>query len=80
MAGPHGLREYKRSRERQQTTGTGGGVSGAAITNTLSPQLVREVELDDTVMQVRVERAKGEGLKKGGDTRNPGAGVEARCS
>ena len=52
MGGPHGLKEYKRSRERQQTTGTGGGVSGASVTNTLSPQQVKEVELDDTIMQV----------------------------
>ncbi len=51
MGGPQGLKEYKRSRERQQTTGTGVGVSGASITNTLAPQQVNEVELDDTVMQ-----------------------------
>ena len=54
MGGPQGLKEYKRSRERQQTAGTGGGVVGTSIPNTLSPQEICEISLDDTVMQVSV--------------------------
>lgn len=51
--GPQGLKEYKRSRERQQTAGMGAGsVSGAAIANILSPQQICNLELDDTIMQV----------------------------
>ena len=51
MGGPQGLKEYKRSRERQQTTGAG-VVSVSSITNTLAPQQISELVLDDTVMQV----------------------------
>ena len=55
MGGPQGLKEYKKSRERQQTAGMGGGVSAGAITNTLSPQRVcrDDVELDNTIVQVK---------------------------
>ncbi len=52
MGGPQGLKEYKRSRERQQTAGIGGGVAGAGITNTLAPQQIDDVMVDDTIMQV----------------------------
>ena len=52
MGGPQGLKEYKRSRERQQTTGAG-VVSVSSITNTLAPQQISELVLDDTVMQVQ---------------------------
>ena len=47
------MKEYKRSRERQQTAGTGMGVSGSSITNTLAPQQISDLTLDDTVMQVQ---------------------------
>ena len=59
MGGTPGLKEYKRSRERQQTTGTGVGVSGSFIANTLAPQQLSKVEWDDTVMQVCRGRGKG---------------------
>lgn len=52
MGGPQGLKEYKRSRERQQTAGIGGGVGGLAMCNSLHPVQLMELELDDTVMQV----------------------------
>ena len=52
MAGPQGLKDYKKTREKQ-TAGVG-GLSGAVMPNTLQPVQLTEVELDDTVLQVGV--------------------------
>ena len=48
--GTPGLKEYKKSWERQ-TAGVG-GVSSSVMSNTLQPVQLSGVELDDTVMQV----------------------------
>ena len=47
-----GLKEYKRSRERQQTAGIGGGFGSSAASNMLYPVQLLDLELDDTTMQV----------------------------